>query len=231
MSPQTAILKFRTRLNKVHSSDYDNIPDWAAVEVINKAAIEVTRNIIHGSNRQQEGDEETRFRIDDIQFLLKPATLKAPDSRNDYFEVKLPTDYLWYKRIIPFASKGECKKQPLLTHLEEEGNVPDLLMDWANQPSWEWRYTFHTILSNKLRIYKEKGFYIDHVDVVYYRRPIKMDIIGYTHEDGQDSTNTDLEFKIDLAEAIIDYAVSITAGDIESTNQFQINQSRSEKNI
>jgi hypothetical protein len=230
MKPQTAILKLRTRLNKLHSSDYDNIPDWAAVEAVNKAAIELSRNAIHGNNRQQEGGEETLMRVDDLQFLLKPAKLKGTN-KNEFFEANIPADYLWYNRIIPIASKGECKNKPLDSDLREEGNVPDLLRDWATKPDWNWRQTFHTLLNDKIRVYSSGEFFVEHLDVVYYRKPVKMDISGYTHEDGIDSENVDLEFKDDLAEVIIDYAASIIAGDVESPNQTQITLQRSQVNI
>jgi hypothetical protein len=230
MKPQTAILKLRNRLNKIHSSDYDNIPDWIAVEAINKAALEVTRNTIHGNNREQEGDEETTFRVDDLQFLLKPTKLVGSNT-SGFFESKLPEDYLWYKRIIPKASKSGCKNAPIYSTLVEEGNVPALLYDWSWQPSWDWRSTFHTILNNKIRVYTNDEFFVESLDTVYYRKPKRMDIVGYTHEDGILSDNEDLEFKDDLAEIIIDYAASIVAGDVESPNQTQITTQRSQINI
>jgi hypothetical protein len=231
MKPQTAILKLRTRLNKLHSSDYDNIPDWTAVEAINKAALEVTRNTIHGNNKQQEGDEETIFRIDDLQFLLKPVSLTGTNTNPKIFEAKLPTDYLWYKRVIPIASKGDCKDQIMDSKLREEANVPELLNDWSNQPDWDWRQTFHTILNNKIRVYTDGKFFVESLDTVYYRKPKQMDISGYVHEDGRDSIDADLEFKDDLAEVIIDYAAGVISGDVESVNQTQINNQRSQNNI
>lgn len=230
MKPQTAILKLRTRLNKIHSSDYDNVPDWSAVEAINKAALEISRNTLQG-NRQQPSREETVFRVDDLQFLLKPAKVEGTNTNPKFFEAKLPADYLWYDRLIPLGSKGDCKGQMLISKLREEVNVPELLRDWAIKPDWEWRSTFHTLLGNKVRVYTNNEFSVDYLDMVYYRKPKKMDIAGYTHEDGTDSQNVDLEFKDDLAEVIIDYAASIIAGDIESLNQSQINSQRSQLNI
>lgn len=231
MLPQTAILKLRVRLNKLHSSDYDNVTDWAAVEAINKSALEIVRICVSGTNSLREGSEETKIKIDDLQFLLKPTKLSGNDMKEEYFEAKLPTDYLYFNRIIPFGKKGKCVNQPLYSDLKEEANVPVLLQDWANKPNWEWRHTFHTLLSDKLRIYKAGEFNIEKVDMVYYRKPKQMDILGYTHEDGRNSTNENLEFKDDICEIIIDNAASIIAGDIESVNQMQINQQRFRTNI
>lgn len=232
MKPQTAIIKLRNRLNKIHSSDYDNIMDWVAVEAINKAALEVVRSGIRGINILKEGDEETRVKIDDLQFLLKPIPdFLGNDNNSQFWEAKLPADHLFFKRIIPIAKKGECSNKPIRSDLVEEANVPEYLQDFLRKPSWEWRETFHTLLNNKLRIYKDSQFNIQKVDLVYYRLPKKMDIFGYTHEDGIASTNVDLEFKDDIAEIVIDYAASIIAGDIESPNAAQITAQRTQINI
>jgi hypothetical protein len=229
MTPQTAILKLRSRLNKISSSDYDNIQDWSAVEAINKAALEISRNIISGNTVTRDGGEETTFRVDDLQFLLKSLKLEGINNV-DFYEVALPPDYLWYNRIIPKASKGECKDKPIHSRLVEEANVPVLIRDWTWKPSWEWRETFHTILTDKIRIYTLSEFFVESIDAVYYRKPIKMDISGYTHENGEISDNVNLEFKDDLAEKIIDIAAGIIAGDIESLNQAQINTERTRVN-
>lgn len=231
MKPQTAILKLRQRLNKIHSSDYDNIPDWQAVEAINKAALQVTRDIIHGNTKFQEGDEQTSLRVDDMQFLLKPIKLQGSNVNPELFEAKIPTDYIFYKRVIPIASKGECTKQRILSRLVEEANVPIFIQDWSQKPDWDWRETFHTLINNKVRVYTDNQFFIDYIDFVYYRKPIKMDIAGYTHEDSTVSADVDLEFKDDLAEIIIDAAAGILAGDIESINQAQLNAQRPKDSI
>lgn len=231
MKPQTAIVKLKLRLNKIDSSDYDNIEDYALVEAVNKSALEIFRNTIHGTTRTQEGSENTVTRIDDLQQFLKPEIIKGSNSKPNYFEAKLPSDFLFWNRIIPVASKDQCLKKEMYSELVEEANVPILLRDYSWQPSFEWRETFHTILSGKIRVYTQNNFIVDHLDTVYYRKPKKMDIHGYTHEDGTISQNVDLEFKDDLAEIVLDYAASIIAGDIESPNQTQITLTRSQVNI
>lgn len=231
MKPQTAILKLRTRLNKISSSDYDNIEDWAAVEAIHKSALEITRNIIHGNTKMQDGVEETSFRITDLQHLLVSTKLKGNNIYSQYYEGKLPKDFLWYSTVEPIVSKGDCTNKKIISNLREQANANVLLEDYNSRPSFEWRETFHTLLDNKIRIYTANEFDINEVILYYYRKPIKMDIYGYTHEDGTVSQNVDLEFKDDLAEIIIDNAASIIAGDIESINQNQINSQRTQINI
>ena len=229
MTPQIAYLKLKYRLNKLDSQDYDNISLLNAVEAINKAAIDWVRRQVHGSNASREGDEETRMRIDDLQFLLKPKTLSGINKKIFFESDKFPTDYLWYKRILPEFSRGECKSKIFKSVLAEEANVPDLLEDDNNAPSFDFEQCFHTLVGNKIRVYTNGEFFVNKIDLVYYRNPIKMDIAGYEHEDGTPSTNVDLEFKDDIAEIIINEAASIIAGDIESANQLQINATKVDK--
>lgn len=230
MTPQLALIKLRLRLNKLHSSDYDNIPDWTAIEAINKAVDERIRRLIHGVNQTQEGDEESRVRIDDLQVLLKEAKLNGVNKKL-YFESKeLPSDYIFFKRLMPVVTKGNCNRVPLHTTLVEEANVSDFLNDWAMQPSFEWNQTFHTLMGNRIRVYTNSDFHVNEVVLTYYRAPKRVDVAGYTREDGTSSTNSDLEFRDNLAELILDDAAAIIAGSNENYNAAQITKQRSEQN-
>ena len=231
MTPRQAIKKLKLRLNKSDSSDYDNIPNHEAVEAINKAALDWCRRQIHGDNAQKEGDEESKMRVDDLQQLLKPAILIGKNSFLFFETDTLPEDYLWYKRILPLCYTKSCPEgRAFKSYFVEEANVPDYLEDDSWQPSFEWNQSFHTLVGNKIRVYTNKAFEVRRIDMVYYRKPLKMDIKGYKHLDGSDSKDVDLEFKDDVAELIITEAASIIAGDEESTNQIQINSQRTENN-
>ena len=56
MDVNTTILKIKQRLNKLDSSDYDNIQCWQIREAVNKAQLEWIRRQIHGVNLVKEGD-------------------------------------------------------------------------------------------------------------------------------------------------------------------------------
>ena len=75
MLNQTIQIKFRQRLNKIASNDYDNIECWQIVEAFNKAQIEWCRRQLRGTNARQEGDEMSKRRIDDLEILLVEAPL------------------------------------------------------------------------------------------------------------------------------------------------------------
>ena len=65
MNNTTLQIKFKQRLNKIASDDYDNIECWQIVEAFNKAQIEWCRRQLHGTNNYREGDEMSKRRVDD----------------------------------------------------------------------------------------------------------------------------------------------------------------------
>jgi|5_EtaG_2_1085323.scaffolds.fasta_scaffold00152_12 hypothetical protein len=117
MNNTTLQVKFKKRLNKIDSQDYDNIQSWEIAEAYNKAQIEWCRRQLSGTNMRQEGDEMSKRRIDDLSILLKRETLIGVDVIYDdkfgYFEStnfgniynpNIGGDYLEFKRI-------ECNSQ------------------------------------------------------------------------------------------------------------------------
>lgn len=210
--------KIDLRLNKGASADYDNIWSYVKQEAFNKSVNEWIRRQYHGNNIKQEGDEETVIRIDDLQVLLKSDNLSFRD-KGIYIETgKLPSDYLYFKRLTPYVSKGNCSGVAIKSHLREEANVNDLL---PQLPSFDFEETFHTIRGNKIHLYHNKDFIVDKVELVYYRKPVfynfkKLDSI--------------VEFKDDVCELITDDACKIIASDIESLNAKALTESRVESN-
>lgn len=90
MLNQTIQIKFRQRLNKIASNDYDNIECWQIVEAFNKAQIEWCRRNLHGNNMFQEGDEMSKRRIDDLQVLLTDLPLTTVDMGNHVVSTNFP---------------------------------------------------------------------------------------------------------------------------------------------
>src|SRR5687768_2400088 len=119
--------KIDLRLNKGASADYDNLWSYVKQEAFNKAINEWVRRQVHGNNMRQEGDEETTMRVDDLQILLKIDTMTIRD-KGDFVQTnKLPSDYMFFKRLTPYVSKGNCIGVKIKSHLKEEANVDDLL--------------------------------------------------------------------------------------------------------
>lgn len=210
--------KINLRLNKGASDDYDNLWNYVKTEAFNKAVNDWIRRQYRGKNQTQEGDEETIARVDDLQFLLKSDNIVIRDKGLFVQSSKLPSDYLYYKRVTPYVSKGECTGVIIKSHLREEANVDDLN---PSLPSFDFEETFHTLIGNKIHLYHNKDFTVDKIQLTYYRKPKVYDFKKLS-----DTT----EFKDDVADIITDEACKIIASDIESFNQKNSAKERAEEN-
>ena len=226
-------LKVKQRLNKLASQDFDNIECWQVVEAFNKSQLMWCRRQLHGMNALKEGDEESKRRIDDLQILLTDKVIKFEKQPILVRSEELPANYFEWKRISILAANECCdNKRKMIAYLAEEANVDELLRDSNKRPSFEWGETFCTLKSNKIHVYTNNEFTITEGTLVYYRKPRYIQIKGcidpYTKE--MSVVDVDCEFKDDVIELIIDEAVKILAGDIESNNQQQTATSQVESN-
>lgn len=231
MLNSTITVKIKQRINKLDSQDYDNIECWQIVESFNKAQVEWARRQLHGINQVREGDEQSTRRKDDLQILLNTSGLTMLN-KEYYYSGSLPDNYLQWKRVDAYATKDCCDKRRMTIYFAEEGNLNQLLRDKSKQPNFQWGETFATLKGNAVNIYTNEDFDIQSADLIYYRQPVKIQIQGcvdpYT---GIASTaNVECEFKDDIIELIIDEAVGILAGDIESGNQYSRNVENAERN-
>jgi len=225
------VIKVKERLNKLDSQDYDNIECWQIVEAFNKAQVEWPRRQLHGINMVKEGDEQSTRRKDDLQVLLETYDLTV-QSKDFYVEAQLPEDYLQWKRVDILACNDCCSDRRMTVYLAEEANVNQLLRDEHKKPSFEWSETFATLKGNNVNVYTNNDFSINSASLIYYRQPTQIQILNCVNPyTGQESTQEVIsEFKDDIVELIIDEAVSIIAGDIESGNQFGRGTQTAERN-
>lgn len=215
MKVSKVIVKIKYRLNKGDSNDYDNLSKFQMEEAFNKALLSWVRRQYRGKNQTKEGDEETTSRIDDLQLLLKVDSLTIRDKELFVESNKLPSDYLYYKRVSPFVSKDGCSNVKIKSHLREEANVDDLI----TFPSFEFEETFHTLIGNKVNLYHNKDFTVDKLELTYYRKPKTYDF---------KKLNDEVEFKDDVVELIIDETCKLIASDLELLNAKNLNQERGE---
>lgn len=234
MLNSTILLKIEQRLNKLSSSDYDNIQPWQRVEAFNKATVQWLRRNLHALNIKQEGDEQSKRRIDDFQVILVevPITLNKEDGYYESSE-ELPDNYFEWKRINGKAINDCCDEpRPMVITLAEEANVDEVNRDVLKKPSFEWGETYCTLKTNRVRIHTNNEFEIPEAILSYYRQPTRIRVIGV--QDVYDGTIPTAEvisdFKDDIVELFIDEAVKIIAGDIESFNQRQVSEDTVEGN-
>jgi hypothetical protein len=231
MLNSTILIKTKQRLNKLDSQDYDNLECWQVVEAFNKAQVEWARRQLHGINIVKEGDEGSTRRKDDLQVLLNTFDLSL-DHQDVFYEADLPENYLQWKRVDTYAKKDCCDHRRMTVYLAEEGNVNLLLRDKSKQPNFEWAETFATLKGNNVNIYTNNDFELESAQLIYYRQPVKIQILNCTdpYTNVTSTQDVECEFKDDIIELIIDEAASILAGDIESGNQFSRGTQGAERN-
>lgn len=217
MTVREAFAKIDIRMNKSASGDHDLLWPYIKAEALNKGITDSVRRMKKGKNQTQEGDEETDTRVDDLQILLKTEPLTVRDKGLYAQTNTLPPDYLYFKRLTPTVSKGNCGSVTIQSHLREEANV-DVLRTF---PSFDFEETFHTLIGNKAHIYHNKDFRVEKATLTYYRKP-KV----YSHK----KLDTKIEFKEEECELFIEEACKIIASDIESLNQKALAQERRENN-
>lgn len=233
MNNATIEIKIKERLNKLSSNDYTNINRWQLVEAFNKGQVDWCRRNLHGINQKQEGDEQSKRRIDDLQILLTSPTLLTLTSKPKYFQAPVPADYFQWKRVSANATKACCKDpRPMVVSLAEDANVDELLRDENKKPSFEFAETFAVLQNNMVLIYTNDDFVISNASIVYYRQPTLIQIQGTVNPyTGVTSVaNVNCEFKDDIVELFCDEAAKILAGDMESTIQAQRNSASVEQN-
>lgn len=226
-------LKFKQRLNKLDSHDYDNIEPWQMAEAFNKAQLNWCRRQIHGYNYFKEGDEGSKIRKDDLQILLKEKKMRSEKKKLYYETEQLPSDYFQYKRVSCNANSDLCeKKRGMVVYLAEEANVNELLRDVNRNPNFAWGETFCTLIGNKVRLYTNDEFEIDDIMLTYYRFPVYVQFKGFVNPYTGKIAESDIEceFKDDVTELIIDEAVKIISGDIELLNVNKLKQTEVETN-
>jgi hypothetical protein len=233
MNNTTIQIKIKERLNKLDSQDYDNFECWQIVEAFNKAQVEWVRRQLVGNNILKQGDEQSNRRIDDLMVMLKSENLAFTYANNHVITETIPVDWMEYKRIdVKAVSKCCNEEKDIVVYLAEEANVSVLLNDFLRKPSFEWRETFATMMSNKVKVYTNDEFTVKSIKATYYKIPARIQILGcadpYTL---QTSTEEVLcEFPDDVVEVLVDVAASILAGDIESFNQYTRESTASEQN-
>lgn len=233
MLNSTLRIKIQQRLNKLASQDYDNIECWQIVEAFNKAQIEWSRRQIMGRNVAEAGAEQTVRKVDDLQNLLTVINLPASRADGFYLTAPLPDNYLEYHKIDITATKDCCTDpKDMVVYLVEEQNSSILQRDELRKPNFEWAETFCTVIDNSIRVYTNNDFEISGVKLLYYRQPVKIQIIncGNPYTGGISGVDIPCEFRDDIAEILVDAAASIIAGDIESFNQYTRTSQQSETN-
>jgi hypothetical protein len=211
MSINEVYREFLFRGNKLGTNSMQSVGLPQFVALINKAQL-------HWAEQRIKAKEINQAVTDEVNPLLKEVepNLSYKDSR---YTFPVPSDYFHWQRFQ--ATTKDCGT-PVYGRFVEEGNLSRFFMDEFTKPSSAWEEVLCTLHGNRFRVYVD-GFSIERPKFHYYRTPVRVDIEGYTTESGP-SSNIDLEFEHVHAHEIIDFAVSIMAGDVNDVPRLQTMQ-------
>lgn len=225
MNSKIAIQRINNALEKQDTGSNANFTNYDKEDALNKGMSDLIRRQVHGGNMYKEGSEESTMRVDDLQPILIVDKKMSVTKNTKIFvdTVKIPADYRYYNRLTIVASKECCENVEIKSTFVENGNVNDYLQDYTFSPSFDFEQAFHIMYSNKFRVYHNDDFKIEEVKLSYYKNP---KYISCKLQDFE----IDWEWKDDFAELIIDEAIKLLAGNIESQNAFQLASKRTEDN-
>jgi hypothetical protein len=231
---------FKLKLNKVDSSDHSNLKipeiDW----LLNEGLSVYMKQRYGINNSKGEGFETTQKRIDDLRNLVvknKPLIATALPIDNS-FEAKLPENYLFAVRLQATSSKGSCGHKKCVCVPTQHDDLSDALKNPYYEPSFEWGEvpvvygtTGDTVAdSNKVFGYTDGTFSISEFVLDYLRMPKRIAFPSgtpgqtYNYPDGTAvSVDQDCELPAHTHNEIVDLAVQIAAGNLESPGyQFKV---------
>lgn len=216
-------IKFRQRLNKADSQDYQNIECWQIAEAFNKAMDAWESRQLEGINQTRSTAEGSIRSIDKLQVVLTEEILTMSDN-GDYWEAPLPDDYMEWSRFSANAVAQCCPPRKLKIFLGENADLDFDLLDKMKQPSFEWAETLAIVIGSNVRIYTNKCFEIDSPLVSYYRRAVHVQFDGCTNTDTglPQVGDIECEFSNNVTETIIDEAAAILADDWNDYQKQQV---------
>lgn len=188
MKINEAYIEFLRIVNGNATSNNISVDKPRFIMLFNQAQINVTEYILNKRN-----EDIKRY----ITTLLVPEKkLKRIDDSKRYSIFELPKDFLDHSSLYVTARSLKCSSDSHVTAFEiKDENLEELLNDFNNKPSFEYRETFyHFSGKNSVQVFKD-DFSISNVNLTYYRYPKKVEMSGYINSNGVETTiNVDPEF-------------------------------------
>lgn len=186
MTIEQAYLNFLNLVNRNLTNNNVNVDKPRFVMMFNDIQLRFEDYLL-----EKRFDESSR---ECSHLLVTKGDLKLKNTYADKSTYELPSNYFDLSNINVYANKKDCKGVRLHTFEVKSEDTEELLNDKNNEPSFDYRETFYfTSGGSTVSIFK-KDFGIESVDIVYYKRPIEVDISGYTRMDGSPSTSINPEW-------------------------------------
>ena len=232
------LYKVDMRLNKITSSEHQNIPLENKILALNEAQLKLIKRKLDTNNNYQLGLDSFKKRYEDLQILVHPFEKLAVTNTTDpaYSSYQADLTSLTKKYMLPLdmyalATKGACKDRPVyISRITKHGDLSTLFANNNYIPSFEYQESLAIISDNKITAYTDGTFSITSLYISYLRYPIEMDYEGYTKFDGTASTIQDCELADYLEDELLDLATLELAMETENTPQVQFSELKNKIN-
>lgn len=223
-------------LNKLSTNDHQQIPREDKVLSLNVGQNKLVKIKMGSNNPSQIGLDGFKKRYQDLQFLVEnsedhPLTLKLSDKNLNRWianATSLKPKLMFYLDSYMIADKNTCKNRIIYANgnLVKHADITTLLQNSNYKPSFEYQETIVDISSDELHYYTDGTFTPKKVYVTYIRYPKEIDLEGYIHFDGTESTNVDCELEDYLEDELLDLAVESLAMYTENPSAVAYSQQR-----
>ncbi len=133
--------------------------------------------------------------------------------------------------MYTLCTSGKCINRPVyLSKLQKHGDISTINFNTHYSPSFAWQESFAVMSGNKIIVYTDGTFVVNHLYISYMRYPQKIDSIGYINFDGTASINQNCELADYLEDELLDLTVLELAIDTENTPVIQANEIRNKNN-
>jgi hypothetical protein len=219
MTVQELYYRFSLLINKNDTNEGVKIPEASFVLLFNS---EMLRWL--GEELKKDSDN---IDINMIELLWVPnKPLQVSRIEEEFIEHLAPSDFFQIYGTFSIASTKECTGIKIFNYEKKPGNIIPILEDRAEGPSLEYEEAPFVVGGDKVIIYKGKDYNIDRSFINYYRIPKYIDIEGYTHFDGTQSTNVDPELDdYNCVQVLEKLAVEISRQTTDS-EKFQFDKDR-----
>lgn len=214
-SPQL-FYEFKLLINKAGTQSNATVSLPWFVTTYNREAERWLQQSLGKKGDSQEGED-----LSDL--LVVDAPLVKSGQTDLYSQFSIPEDWFQLEGIKAIGVAG-CRKV-LNVRPVKSRNIPELMADPLNNPSFEWEETIYTLSRETLYVYQQ-GFTIPEAYLTYYRKPRAIDIQGYTNLEKNPSATINPDLADLYCRQILDRVAKEYHRSIESSGGFQLSGDR-----
>lgn len=168
--------------------------------------------------------EKDSILIDSLWETLKTIELTQGVDKSTYTEFQIPDDFYEVVNATCVAERKPCKREIFLREIKNQ-DKSILRFDYNLRPDFDWEWSFFTIQSGSINVYKT-DFDVNKVALEYYKVIPDIDIEGYIRLDGTASTNIGIDISEQYVDQIINLAAEEFMRDFQDPQGLQIAKDR-----